>query len=509
MLPLCSGDAVATPGGMEAGVQRGDIRRLQWGRDANRGATLRGRGPANLAAPAVRRAARTRPVAAEAVAALDPPPASAEEETVALLRIAAEIEGALMVQYLFAAGSVMQGVSVEIDGFDHPILSDDWYDLTRTVAKQEMGHLITVQNLLLSLNVQPHVDRENLPLSSPLYPFPFSLQTARQSTLAKYVCAEAPHEVAAADRADYEDAVRQAGAIVGDVPRAGQIYERLFWLLQDSDEPQEPWPDLKNPFPDWPKWHVDARSIGFNQDRQASPDEWRGDDASAPADTGIYVLQVADKASARLAVYTIGAQGEGPEADPGSTHFDKFLRLFRERRAVDAHAGSPAFVRNQADDPKTGISGPATITDPKTLAWARLGNLRYQMLLVDIALAVSVGPTGTAPSVSAARSDFSQWAFREMLTSIKPLSAELCQMPLAAGASPTDPRAGLPYELPNTNLPDAIADQIQYLRDHAASSVALRAAITASFNPTPKQVNILRAIGNIDTAIQQKLSVGS
>ena len=76
--------------------------------------------------------------------------------------------------------------------------------------------------------------------------------------------------------------------------------------------------------------------------------------------------------------------GEGPEADPGSTHFDKFLRLFRERRAVDAHAGSPAFVRNQADDPKTGISGPASITDPKTLAWARLGNLRYQMLLVGL-----------------------------------------------------------------------------------------------------------------------------
>ena len=63
----------------------------------------------------------------------------------------------------------------------------------RSVAKQEMGHLITVQNLLLSFYARPHVDRENFPVSSPLYPFPFSLQPTRLSTLAKYVCAEAPH----------------------------------------------------------------------------------------------------------------------------------------------------------------------------------------------------------------------------------------------------------------------------------------------------------------------------
>ena len=53
------------------------------------------------------------PVAAAAV--LDPPPATAEEEAVALLRVAAEIEGSLMVQYLFTAGSLLpQGVSIDV-----------------------------------------------------------------------------------------------------------------------------------------------------------------------------------------------------------------------------------------------------------------------------------------------------------------------------------------------------------------------------------------------------------
>jgi hypothetical protein len=68
--------------------------------------------------------------------------------------------------------------------------------------------------------------------------------------------------------------------------------------------------------------------------------------------------------------------------------------------------GAPAFSRNQADGPRTGIGGPATITDPKTLTWAKLGNVRYQMLLMDIALAVSLGQTGTAPSTTASRKDF-------------------------------------------------------------------------------------------------------
>ena len=59
---------------------------------------------------------------------------------------------------LNAIGTVaaVQGVTVSVPGFDHVISSDDWYDVIRTIAKQEMGHLITVQNLLLSLGATPH-----------------------------------------------------------------------------------------------------------------------------------------------------------------------------------------------------------------------------------------------------------------------------------------------------------------------------------------------------------------
>jgi hypothetical protein len=498
-------------------MRRGAIRTLQWGAEPGAPALepdaerqiLAPTGHA-FVAPADKFAAEPAAGTAAAAAALgapvlDPAPASAEEEAVALLRIAAEVEGALMAQYLFAASSLLQGVSVNVPGFDHPILSDDWYDLIRTIAKQEMGHLVTVQNLLLSLDAVPHVDRENFPLTSPLYPFPFALQPVRLATLAKYVCAEAPHAVAPADQADYADALREAGAAVGEVPRAGQIYERLFWLFQDGDAPQEPWPGLKNPFPTWPNWHVDPAKVGFNQDRQAGMAEWRGNDVADPPDTAIYVAQIADKETARRAIFVVGLQGEGPVTETGTTHFDKFLRIYREQRAVAKQPGAPAFARNQADDPRTGLGGAASITDAKTLVWAKLANTRYQMLLMDIALAVSIGQSGTAPSTTAARKDFYIWAFREMLGCIKPLSEELRQMPLAAGAAPDGPRAGLPFELPNQNLPTAMADQLQYLRAHVAESAQLRAQIDGTLNPTPKQKGILKQIENIDTAVSQKL----
>lgn len=437
---------------------------------------------------------------------LDPMPASAEDEAIALLRIAAEVEGCLLAQYLYAAASVLQGVTVSVPGFDHVISSDDWYDVIRTIAKQEMGHLITVQNLLLSLGATPHLDRENMPTTSPLFPFEFGLERLKVQSLAKYVCAEAPGIVAPGDQADL-DAAKADVSAAGAVQRAGQIYERLFWLFQDADAPQEPWLDLRNPFPHWPNWHINPTKIGLNQDRQASAGEWRGTaDATESPDSAIYVLQTQDKATGRSAMYAIGLQGEGPSVSGDLTHFDKFLRLFREQRAVDQQAGSPSFTSNQSDRPSVApATGAPTITDPTTATWAKLGNARYQMLLVDIALSLSLGAVGSIPSTTAKRTDFIGWSFREMQACIKPVSEELRHMPLTAGASPDSPRAGFPFEMPSEDLPTEIAQQLDYLRSRLAVSAQLRARIRSDFSPTPKQLGILAVMDNIDSTMNQRL----
>lgn len=439
-----------------------------------------------------------------------PTPTDAVAEAKVLLRIAAEVEGALMAQYLYTAYSILPGVSITVSGIEHPILSDDWYDVVRDIAKQEMGHLITVQNLLLSLNAVPHVDRENFPWTdSGLYPFPFHLQKLTLESLAKDVAAEAPRVVDAADQKDYKEAVALAKGAAGQVSRVGQIYERLYFLFQDDDRPQAPWSDVSNPFPAWPTWHVPDSVFGFNQDRQAQSSEWRGDDATGSPDTAIYVLPAADRAAARVAIFKLAQQGEGPP-DPGliQSHFDKFLRLYREFRAYDAQGGKPAMVRNQAVDPATGDDGgTGNISDPATLQWARLANSRYRMLLLNIALALSIGNTGSVPGTTAARRDFVAWAIGiEMLNGIKKLGEELRAMPLTAGGSASSDRAGLPFELPRgLDLPTGAPEQVAELRSQLAQSQAVRDTIRQNFSPTPRQQGLLTVLDNADKSTSQKI----
>ncbi len=80
-----------------------------------------------------------------------------EEELVQLLLEAAEIEHGLMLQYLYAAYSLKELI---IQG------------TLRTIAIEEMGHFITVQNLLAACGAKPLVSYSqaldgSLPVSSP------------------------------------------------------------------------------------------------------------------------------------------------------------------------------------------------------------------------------------------------------------------------------------------------------------------------------------------------------
>src|SRR3954468_13476877 len=73
-----------------------------------------------------------------------PPEYSWREYAVFLLHVAAEIEHALMIQYLYAAYSLGgSGLST-----DQQALAGHWRTVILGIAKEEMGHFVTVQNLL-------------------------------------------------------------------------------------------------------------------------------------------------------------------------------------------------------------------------------------------------------------------------------------------------------------------------------------------------------------------------
>src|SRR5258708_18552962 len=157
--------------------------------------------------------------------------------TVLLLHIAAEIEHALMVQYLFAAYS--------LDGSQLPTRERDhvatWKQIMLGIAREEMGHLITVQNLLILLGAPVSLDREDYPWDSEFYPFAFHLRAMSLPSLATYICAESPPRWSGATAAR----IRALAKITNKVPanRVGELYALLAKLINDPDRIQDT--DLK------------------------------------------------------------------------------------------------------------------------------------------------------------------------------------------------------------------------------------------------------------------------
>src|SRR5829696_1777654 len=138
-----------------------------------------------------------------------------------LLETAAEVEHALLVQYLYAAFS-LKSVDEVTDPGEQSALGE-WFGVLHRTAREEMGHLMTAQNLLLAIGLPPNLEREDFPPRKDLYPFSLHLERLTQRSLAKYVVAEAP-----ANAAGIEDIVAVAqGSAGAAVNRVGVLYGLL------------------------------------------------------------------------------------------------------------------------------------------------------------------------------------------------------------------------------------------------------------------------------------------
>src|SRR3954470_10683512 len=116
-------------------------------------------------------------------------PLAPRDEAIFLLHTAAEVEHALMVQYLYAAYSLKRGAAVPPDRQDQVRA---WRTTLLGIAREEMGHLITVQNLLRLIGGPLNLEREDYPFRNDMYPFHFRLEPLSKASLAKYVVAEMP-----------------------------------------------------------------------------------------------------------------------------------------------------------------------------------------------------------------------------------------------------------------------------------------------------------------------------
>ncbi len=309
---------------------------------------------------------------------------SPPEKTKILLESAAEVEHALMVQYLYAAYSLKSSEEVTDPAHQTALdetSSESWPQVLLGIAREEMGHLMTVQNLLLPFGLAPNLERKDFPPQKDLYPFALHLEPLSQRSLAKYVVAEAP-----ADAEGIEDIIELARESAGKtINRVGVLYGLLGLVfsteegVKEGASGHEEWDamvrDLSHAAYQQSapaSWHLPEKAFDApNLERQADPDDWQVG--------GLRVHRVPDRTVAVEAIRDVGEQGEGPTSEGEQSHFGRFLRIYRGGGGMSAFppAGDWVPTRDVPTDPNVD----ADISEPRTRRWAQLVDLRYALLL--------------------------------------------------------------------------------------------------------------------------------
>lgn len=302
------------------------------------------------------------------------PGVSPEDELIGLLRCAAAVEHGLMAQYLYAAYSARDG------GVRAKLLE---------VAVQEMGHLFTVENVLVGCGAEVSLWRYDWIDQFPFAPFPFHLEPISRETLAKYAVSEMPAEASVDDEeADIIEEMRRfAKGSAGDAPlMVGLLYLKIYWLLRPDDGPPAvPSSEL------WPNYPHAAVLAEVGPDRHVSTfptidpaAQGQREHWSRYQGKLFLAREVPDRTAALAGIADISAQGEGVGSTPEG-HFDAFAALFRASKAggvmshpvpVDPwHEGS---ARQGRPDSK--------ISAASTAALARAADGMYELCLLAVAL---------------------------------------------------------------------------------------------------------------------------
>jgi hypothetical protein len=354
-----------------------------------------------------------------------------------------------MVQYLYAAYSLdPESASGEerekVRIWQHQILE---------IAREEMGHLVTVQNLLRLVGGPLNFGRQDCPFQSDFYPFPFELEPLSIDSLAKYIVAEMPEHPSIPEIEEIKILATKGNAGRA-VNRVGKLYEAiidLFGKLDDAD--------------------FQAGSIAY----QADFDTWGRDYARAPRGTSespkrgvaeLIVRPVHSRTTALAALRAVAEQGEGNQTSESEfSHFQRFVAIFRHFKSA-----SVGFVRNVARNPVTmgvtlepGDEPVASITNEKSLLWAQMFNTRYRLLLSLLAHALHAEGPITSSGAPSPRGRLIAGAFGEMYQ-LRALAGIIVRQPIDDSGSGL--LCGPPFELPYSQaVPDLPSGRWKAHRD--------------------------------------------
>ncbi|MEU7150755.1 ferritin-like domain-containing protein [Streptomyces sp. NPDC045456] len=385
---------------------------------------------------------------------------------VEVLRDAATIELAVMLQYLYAAYSVpTHGAGLEYvrrgtwtpeqlrlacgDGGE--TLDEGIRSMLLNIAREEMIHFLLVNNILTAVGEPFHVPRLDFGTVNHELPVPldFSLERLGPGSVERFVQIERPED------------------LVHDVRR--------------GDTPAAPAPhDDRHPYASLSELYTDIREGLHRVPDLFLVEKGRGGGEhhlflrkSVNRHHPDYQLEVDDLSSALFAIDVITEQGEGGVLDARTaehSHYASFLRisdLLCGAPATRARPGgerwNPAYpvVRN----PTLGQGNAAmeTVTDPDARSVMGLFNRSYFM-----ALQLMVQHFGECPDASLRRSDLMNAAIDMMTGLMRPLAELLVTLPSGRRGRTAGPSFELSEQPAPVSRPDVARRGIALRLDHLA-----------------------------------------
>jgi CDGSH-type Zn-finger protein/truncated hemoglobin YjbI len=336
------------------------------------------------------------------------------EALIYMLCEAAELEHAIMCQYLYAAFSLKQRVDEGLNGreFGHV---DRWRKTVAHIATQEMLHLALVQNLLSAVGGAPHLTRPNLPQPAGHYPpgVILTLLPFGEESLRHFMFLERPEGM------DLQDAPG-LGAMSRAAPmmQAGEIVPRL----QDFGTVGHLYRSIEEGVKHLCAKYGESWLFVGPPEAQAKPEHFGWPQ----------LVQVVDANSAQRAIDTILDQGEGPRGHWRKAHFGQFVEVLDEYLALKesnpgfepARPVTPATVR-----PGEGDRSLPLIGDAFTSRCTDLFNVVYEVLLLILERYFAHTEESDEEIATLA-----QVTLGLMFDAIKPLGSLLTDLPLGDDA---------------------------------------------------------------------------
>jgi hypothetical protein len=354
------------------------------------------------------------------------------------LQWAAQIEHDLMVQYLYAAYSLdVEQVQVK----EHQDFVRACRETLLAVAREEMGHLLTVQNVLLLVGGPVHFERETW--RPERQPVEFKLEPLSFKSLFKYLVGEA----SATFRLQHLDVAKPAGII-------GGTYKIIIGHLNDVDAvPDSMFDPSSHPYQ--ATWDEFGRGYG---PRNAKPYALETD-VSADEQRGLVMVNaLTTRTQVISALRDIAGQGEQPETGDsllGLSHFKRFDKLVEEFKKIRTKepnwspslpvATDPWTERSATEDRASGTEIPLGAAR----YWADLFNLRYRMLLSLFTYLFRVPRGESRPPGGVGRAEIIGRLFGEMYN-MKAVAGILVRMPIKEDKDGRVTMAGPPFQVPYT-----------------------------------------------------------